>query len=179
MKIKLEYFSPLILLFIFTISSCSKSSSKSSTSRGTGWKIDRNNSFKEQGIAPGLVLIPGGTFTKGKVQDDIMRDWNNTPTQQQVQSFFIDETEVTNSMYLEYLNYLKKVYPPENTKLNGVYEAALPDTLVWRNRLSYNEDFVINYLRHPAFGEFPVVGVSWIQANQYAKWRTNRVNEAL
>ena len=111
MKIKLEYFSPLILLFIFTISSCSKSSSKSSTSRGTGWKIDRNNSFKEQGIAPGLVLIPGGTFTKGKVQDDIMRDWNNTPTQQQVQSFFIDETEVTNSMYLEYLNYLNKFIP--------------------------------------------------------------------
>ena len=143
MKINYQHFSLLISVLILTFSSCSKSSSKSSISRGTGWKIDENSSFKEQEIAPGLVLIPGGTFTKGKVQDDVMRDWNNTPTQQQVQSFFIDETEVTNSMYLEYLKYLKKVYPPEDPKLGGVYEAALPDTLVWRNRLSYNEDFVI------------------------------------
>jgi len=180
MKINYRHFSLLITVLLLTLSSCSKSSSKSSISRATGWKInENNNSFKEQEIAPGLVLIPGGTFTKGRVQDDIMRDWNNTPTQQQVQSFFMDETEVTNSMYLEYLKYLKKVYPPEDPKLGGVYEAALPDTLVWRNRLSFNEDFVINYLRHPAFGEFPVVGVSWVQANQYAKWRTNRVNEAI
>jgi hypothetical protein len=32
----------------------------------------------------------------GKVQDDVMHDWNNTPTQQHVQSFYMDETEVTN-----------------------------------------------------------------------------------
>ena len=34
-----------------------------------------------------------------------------------------------------------------------------------------------NYLRHPAYGEYPVVGVSWIQAVEYANWRTDRVNE--
>ncbi len=50
----------------------------------------------------------------GKVQDDIMHDWNNTPTQQHVQSFYMDETEVTNLMYLEYLDWLKKVFPPEH-----------------------------------------------------------------
>jgi formylglycine-generating enzyme required for sulfatase activity len=43
----------------------------------------------------------------GKVQDDVMHDWNNTPTQQHVQSFYMDETEVTNFMYLEYLDWLK------------------------------------------------------------------------
>jgi hypothetical protein len=32
------------------------------------------------------------------VQDDVMHDWNNTPTQQHVQSFYMDETEVTNFM---------------------------------------------------------------------------------
>lgn len=159
--------------------SCKKSATSSSVSRGTGWKIDNYKTFKEQETAPGLVFVEGGTFTKGKVQDDIMKDWNNTPSQQHVQSFYMDETEVTNGMYLEYLNYLKKVYPPENPKFKGIYNGALPDTLVWRNRLSYNEDLVINYLRHPAYSEFPVVGVSWIQANQYAKWRTNRVNEAI
>ena len=35
---------------------------------------------------------------------------------------------------------------------------------------------VNNYLRHPAFQNHPVVGVSWKQANNYAKWRTQRVN---
>ena len=34
-----------------------------------------------------------------------------------------------------------------------------------------------NYLRHPGYGEYPVVGVSWIQAVEYANWRTDRVAE--
>jgi gliding motility-associated lipoprotein GldJ len=34
-----------------------------------------------------------------------------------------------------------------------------------------------NYLRHPGYGLYPVVGVSWIQATEYANWRTDRVNE--
>ena len=166
--------------------SCNKSKSGSGISRGTGWKVNvdqgKNSfgqNFKEQETAPGLIFIEGGTFTMGKVQDDVMKDWNNTPTQQQVQSFYMDETEVTNEMYLEYLDYLKFVYPPNEDKFKGIYESALPDTLVWRNRLSYNEDLVINYLRHPAFSQFPVVGVSWLQATQYAKWRTDRVNELI
>ena len=61
--------------------SCKKSATSSSVSRGTGWKIDNYKTFKEQEIAPGLVFVEGGTFTKGKVQDDIMKDWNNTPSQ--------------------------------------------------------------------------------------------------
>ena len=33
-----------------------------------------------------------------------------------------------------------------------------------------------NDLRQPAYAEYPVVGVNWIQATEFAKWRTNRVN---
>ena len=57
-------------------------------------------------------------------------------------------------------------------ELKKIYLAALPDTLVWRNPLGFNEDMVNNYLRHPAFQNHPVVGVSWHQANNFAKWRT-------
>lgn len=170
----------------FSVTSCKKSSSSKNVSRATGWKINAkeggfqfNSDFKEQETAPGLVFIEGGTFTKGKVQDDVMHDWNNTPTSQHVQSFYMDETEVTNVMYLEYLDYLKSVYPPENPKYANIYKGALPDTLVWRNRLGFNETMTNNYLRHPAYAEYPVVGINWIQATQFAKWRTDRVNEVM
>lgn len=170
-----------------SLQSCKKSSGSSKNiSRATGWKINAkeggfeyNTDFKEQETAPGLVFVEGGTFTKGKLQDDVMHDWNNTPTTQHVQSFYMDETEVTNVMYLEYLDYLKKVYPPENPKYTNIYIGALPDTLVWRNRLGFNETMTNNYLRHPAYAEYPVVGVNWVQAVQFAEWRTDRVNEAL
>jgi gliding motility-associated lipoprotein GldJ len=169
------------------ITACSSSSSKNAnSSRGTGWQINDkqggfqyNTNFKEQETAPGLVFVEGGTFTMGKVQDDVLHDWNNSPNQQHVQSFYMDETEVTNMMYLEYLDWLKRVYPPDDPSYTAIYYGALPDTLVWRNRLGYSEILVENYLRHPAYRNYPVVGVSWLQANEYAKWRSDRVGEIL
>ncbi|MFD2518184.1 gliding motility lipoprotein GldJ [Salinimicrobium flavum] len=164
--------------------SCNNSKDYKNNSRATGWDINSkeggftyNADYDEQEAGPGLVFVEGGTFTMGRVQDDVMHDWNNTPTQQHVQSFYMDETEVTNLMYLEYLDYLKRVYPPSEERYRNIYHGALPDTLVWRNRLGYNETMTNNYLRHPAYANYPVVGVSWIQAVEFSKWRTDRVNE--
>lgn len=172
------------MAFSLSTISCKKSSSSKNSSRATGWKINAkeggfqyNTQFKEQETAPGLVFIEGGTFTMGRVQDDPMRDWNNTPNQQHVQSFYMDETEVTNVMYLEYLDWIARVYPRNDPNFKAIYDGAVPDTLVWRNRLGYSEMMVENYLRHPAYAEYPVVGVSWIQAVEFAQWRTDRVNE--
>jgi gliding motility-associated lipoprotein GldJ len=174
----------LALMISLTIVGCSRNSSDKNSSRATGWKINDknggfqyNDKFQEQETSPGLVFVEGGTFTMGKVQDDVMHDWNNTPNQQHVQSFYMDESEVTNKMYTEYLDYIKRVYPPEDENYRLIYEGALPDTLVWRNRLGYAEMMTENYLRHPGYGEYPVVGVSWIQAVEFANWRTDRVNE--
>ena len=94
-------------------------------------------------------------------------------------SFYIDETEVTNIMYMEYLDWLETVFPQSEPEYRAIYKSALPDTLVWRNSLGYVEELTSNYLRHPAYAEYPVVGVSWVQAVQYAEWRTDRVNEFL
>ncbi|MFD2726715.1 gliding motility lipoprotein GldJ [Hyunsoonleella rubra] len=174
----------LLTTLSVTTFSCKKSSSSKNSSRATGWQINSreggfqyNTNFKEQETSPGLVFIEGGTFTKGRVQDDVMHDWNNTPTQQHVQSFYMDETEVTNMMYLEYLDWIKRVYPPSDENFRAIYNGALPDTLVWRNRLGFNEIMTENYLRHPGYAEYPVVGVSWIQAVEFANWRSDRVNE--
>ena len=54
---------------------------------------------------------------------------------------------------------------------------SLPDTLSWREKLGFNEKYVEYYLRHPAYRDYPVVGVSWQQASEFCKWRTDRVNE--
>ena len=162
---------------------CSSNGSvKSGESSATGWKIGENGGFdykgkdyKDQIQGPNLILIHGGTYTKGRVQDDVMKDWNNAPARMQVRSFYMDETEVTNLMYIEYLEWLKRVFEEQPE----IYFSALPDTLVWRNQLGYYDDMVNNYLRHPAFRTHPVVGVNWQQANNFAKWRTNRVNELI
>ena len=175
----------LLVVALFTsLTGCKKSSRSGNSSRGTGWQINAkqggfqyNTNFKDQETAPGLVFVEGGTYTMGKVQDDVMHDWNNSPNQQHVQSFYMDETEVTNLMYLEYLDWIKRVYPPTEDNFKKIYEGAVPDTLVWRNRLGYSEMMVENYLRHPAFRNYPVVGVSWIQAVEYANWRSDRVAE--
>ncbi|MFV5690147.1 gliding motility lipoprotein GldJ [Flavobacterium sp. ZT3R25] len=171
----------LSMILIVGLASCSKKSSSKNASRATGWNVDgkKASGAKKQIAGPGLVFVEGGTFTMGKVEDDVMHDWNNTPTQQHVQSFYMDETEVTNFMYLEYLDWLKSVFPPTEENYKNIYEGASPDTLVWRNRLGYNETMTNNYLRHPSYANYPVVGVNWIQAVEFSKWRTDRVNEAV
>ena len=160
---------------IVFVSSCAREVSDS-----TGW--DYNNPgmggfqkvpFIDQETGPGLVLVEGGTFTMGRAEDDVMYDWDNRPRRVTVSSFYMDQTEVTNFHWCEYLYWISRAYK----SYPMIYKNALPDTLVWRSPLGFNEKFVDYYLRHPAYRDYPVVGVSWIQANDYCKWRTDRVNE--
>jgi formylglycine-generating enzyme required for sulfatase activity len=175
------------VILIFTITtSCNKFNifkKKPTASHSTGWNYntDENGGFKvsdlnEQETGPGLVFIEGGTFVMGATQEDPMHEWNNMPRRVTVPSFYIDETEVSNLDYLEYLYWTSRVFGKDHPE---VYQRALPDTLVWRDKLAYNEPLVNMYLRHPAYQNYPVVGVSWVQATEYCKWRTDRVNELL
>ncbi|MDQ7917338.1 gliding motility lipoprotein GldJ [Mesonia sp. MT50] len=184
MTLKTVFKSIFLVALAASFTGCNNSKDYKDNSRATGWRLDGKDGnlkyktdYDEQETGPGLVFIEGGTFTMGRVQDDVMHDWNNTPTQQHVQSFYMDETEVTNRMYLQYLDWLKYTFDPTEDKYRNIYYGALPDTLVWRNRLGYNETMTNNYLRHPAYQNYPVVGVNWIQATEFSKWRTDRVNE--
>ncbi len=152
-------------------------------SRTTGWEYNqpKNGGFEvassaEQITGPGLVLIEGGTFTMGATTETPFYEWDNSPRKVTVSSFYIDQTEVSNIAYREYIFWLNRVYG-ESFPL--VVQQALPDTLVWRDRLAYNEPLVRTYFRHPAYQNYPVVGVSWVQANGYASWRSDRVNESI
>lgn len=168
-----------ILLASVTLGSCSKKE----VSRSTGWNYNdpKSGGFevakgKEQKIGPGLIAIEGGTFLMGGTHEDLLHEWNNIPRRVTVASFFMDQTEVSNKDYLEYIYWLNRVYGQDFPQ---VVVRALPDTLAWRDKLSYNEPLVELYFRHPSYQDYPVVGVSWLQANDYANWRTDRVNELL
>ncbi len=184
MKSTLKFISYLCLTLIIFASCQSSSSGRSSDkSELTGWNFndpDYGNyikgEFKDGEVPPGMVYIEGGTYTMGLVQDDVMFDWNTTPKQMHVRSFYMDEAEVTNSEYALFLQYTKDVFPPSEKRFAHIYESVLPDTLVWRKSLGNTNLLSENYFRHPAYADYPVVGVSWIQANKYCKWRTNAVN---
>ena len=173
-NMKLLKFSFVVLSGII-LASCQRESSST-----TGWEYNNPKvggfqkvPFIDQETGPGLLLVEGGTFTMGRTENDVMYDWNNRATRVTVSSFYMDQTEVTNFQWLEYLYWISRAY--ESYPM--VYKNALPDTLCWRSPLAFNEKFVDYYLRHPAYRDYPVVGISWLQANDFCKWRTDRVNE--
>jgi formylglycine-generating enzyme required for sulfatase activity len=85
-------------------------------------------------------------------------------------SVFIDMTEIRNLDYLEFLYWMDKQDPKK-------YTALLPDTLCWNHRLSLSEPYVDYYFRHPAYRDYPIVGISHEQAVAYCQWRTDRINQ--
>ncbi|MBO6057214.1 MAG: SUMF1/EgtB/PvdO family nonheme iron enzyme [Bacteroidales bacterium] len=160
-----------------------KNNNKAGKSSTTGWNYNDPNyggfnvtKATTQKTGPGLVPIEGGTFTMGATQENVYYEWDNTPRQVTVSSFYMDQTEVSNLDYLEYIFWLNRIYGSDYPEM---ITKALPDTMVWRNSMSYNEPMVEIYFRHPAYRDYPVVGVSWLQANDYALWRSDRVNEML
>ncbi|MDE6715251.1 MAG: SUMF1/EgtB/PvdO family nonheme iron enzyme [Muribaculaceae bacterium] len=64
-----------------------------------------------------------------------------------------------------------------NTYIVNVY----PDTTCWVNDFenAYNEPYVRMYFSHAGYNDYPVVGVSWEQANAFAAWRTDYLRRSL
>ena len=163
---------------IFTATSCRKD-----TSSKTGWAYNdpewdgfEAHDYAGQETGPGLVLVEGGSFHMGSTEQDVLYEYDNIERTVTVMSFYMDETEISNLHYLEYLHWLYKRY---YGSYPNVYYDALPDTNIWREKLAYNEPLVKYYFRHPAYQDYPVVGVDWLQATAYAAWRTDRVNEMI
>lgn len=64
-----------------------------------------------------------------------------------------------------------------NTYIVNIY----PDTTCWVNdfKNSDNEIYLRNYFSNPTYNEYPVVGVTWEQANAFCAWRTDYLLKGL
>jgi len=209
----------------------------------------------------GMVNIPTGTFHMGQSDQDIIYALTSRPMQVSVPSFFMDDTEITNNEYRQFVywvrdsiarkmlgeapyiietedgnqlvNWKQKIdwakpevlealaslfyqgneiydskYDLDTRKLIYTYkwfdlnEAAkrkyldnppssrekffrnenvpiYPDTLCWIRDFTYsfNEPLTQHYFNHPAYDDYPVVGVNWNQAKAFCYWRTRYLNE--
>lgn len=173
----------LALATALVASSCGGSGNPTSSAPGgestaTGLVYNEEEGFQVnpylgQPQGPNLVYIEGGRTVLGSFEEDLLTLHDNVERTVTVASFYMDETEIANIHWIEYLFYVRKDSSAE------YYQSAMPDTLVWKHPLAYNDPYVDHYLRYPGFRFFPVVGVNWEQANQFALWRTNVVNKKL
>ena len=142
----------------------------------------------------GMLVIPAGSFHMGQNNQDVNYSQIAHNRQITVSAFFMDETEIENNEYRQFIKasteegeeafvdsiliYLEKTYnkailPQDYQKL--IY----PDSLVWLRDFSYayNEPLTENYWWHPAFDNYPVVGVNWFAAQSFCSWRTQLYNK--
>ena len=175
-----------ILAVPLLISSCGNQSSRRtasnpgrvSASTGAQFSFDEDDSTRFQVfrmpdviVGPRLKFIQGGRAVLGSQEQDVMGFRDNAERTVTIASFYMDETEVTNVDYKEFLfNMRSRVSADSLLKLE-------PNENVWTSELSYNDVYETYYFRFPGFNFYPVAGVSWTQANTYSQWRTIYVNE--
>ena len=121
------------------------------------------NAFDGQEAGPNQVPIEGGRAVLGSYEEDVFYTHDNVERTVTISSFYLDETEIANIHWLEYLSYVKR------DSSVAFYDNALPDTTVWEKPLAFNTPYINNYLRYPGlnnylrypgFRYYPVVGVS-------------------
>jgi gliding motility-associated lipoprotein GldJ len=173
-----KIFSVIAIISVAFLAGCSSQKEKSSK---TGWNVNdpKWGGFQvlhayEQPTPNGMVFIEGGSFVMGTNQTDLLDGWDMIPRRASVSSFYMDEIEVRNIDYNEYLFWLQRIYGQDFPE---VVRRAEPDELSWRRVDAFVEHMVEFYFRHPAYNDYPVVGVTWEQAMDYCTWRTDRVNE--
>jgi len=203
------------------------------------------------GLNPfGMVYVPSGTLTIGQSDQDVFSTYTQRPKTISISGFFMDDTEITNNEYREYVYWVRdsiahdimgdyepddygndkimwdmeldysmeeldemyyegdmKMFDSERKMDTRLYEysykwidwqkaahnksdiirsnllneetvSIYPDTLVWIRDFaySYNEPMTRNYFWHPAFDDYPVVGVNWDQAKAFCHWRSHMWN---
>jgi formylglycine-generating enzyme required for sulfatase activity len=123
--------------------------SSSQTDTGSTSKQDatgKNNTPAKTVTPPaGMAYVPGGDFTMGRDDGD---EYERPAHKMNVKAFFIDTHEVTNEDYRKFI---------------AATNHRLPPGWVGKTYVS------------PEEADFPVRGVNWDDANDYAKWAGKRL----
>ncbi|TDG94404.1 SUMF1/EgtB/PvdO family nonheme iron enzyme [Cardinium endosymbiont of Culicoides punctatus] len=129
--------------------------------------------FKGEPFLKNMAYVDGGYMIMGNMGEEQSSAGERYAKPVTVNSFYIDKTPITNLDYREYLDDLKK------RGLMDQYNAAMPNQKVWVEAFSFNDPYLENYFHSPYFMYYPVVGVSWQQATEYCKWRTEVVGSEI
>lgn len=138
----------------------------------------------KQEIPYGMITVPAGVFHMGQADEDIVSSRINMNRQITIGGFYMDDTEITNNEYRQFIN--ESLANPDSTAdgdvltEDDIMERFYPDTTVWETDFThhYGDPMVENYYAHPAYDDYPVVGVSWHAAQFFCDWRTKFWNEA-
>lgn len=109
----------------------------------------------------------------GKTVGDKIKSYTPPGTIQVNEQLYCDANELSNKSYLEYLYWIQLMYG----RNSATYKAALPKAKIWSKFDPYFTELDKFYAEHPAYFSYPVVGLSREQAENYSKWRSDRVFE--
>lgn len=143
-----------------------------------------NRSGWQQTLPHEMVAVRAGTFWMGQADEDITQSQAALNKQVTISEFFMDKYEVSNNKYRQFLEAVRMgelalgtpTTLDEPPQFN--IDELLPDTAVWSNSFSYHygDPLMEYYFDHPAFDDYPVVGVSWDQAKQFCEWKSYHMN---
>lgn len=145
--------------------------------------IGHSNKVKWKSDAPlGMVLIPAGTFLMGGgVNQSVIAKTHITQITT-VAPFYMDEAPVTNAKYRAFIAIVRA--DPAAYGLNEAYinEKLMPDITVWRKDfpdMFMDNSFGASYWEDHRFDDYPVVGITWEAAQQFAHVRSIYRNKYL
>ena len=167
--------------------------------KGEVYNFDQVRQGWDQYRPQSMVVIPAGTFHMGQADEDVPQTQINYNKQITISAFYMDETEVTNNQYRLFTETLmayatgatpldpdyeedvmKKIFDPNGAKPDSiqVMEKAYPNVDRWVKDYAHHmgDPMLEYYFDHPAFDDFPVVGIKWTQATLFCQWRTMHLN---
>lgn len=125
----------------------------------------KKSSYDAKFIESHFKYIPMSTFNFGSCMEDNIETDKLPCKVRSVYSYYIYDREVSNALYLQFVN---------ESGLDK--NLTLPDTTVWNMKQSFMQPYAEYYFRHPAYTEYPVVGISHAQCLLFCEWLSKKYN---